>query len=65
MHLSIIQKQDLQGNNIVKNIEFKIPKSFLASSDTDYYGNISDEEVATTGNITLTIKNIKFYTSFF
>lgn len=54
---TFINKQlDLQGNNIVKNIEFKIPKSFLASSDTDYYGNISDEEVATTGNITLTIK---------
>ncbi len=55
--ITFINKQlDLQGNNIVKNIEFKIPKSFLASSDTDYYGNISDEEVATTGNITLTIK---------
>ncbi len=51
----INQQLDLQGNNLVKNLEFTIPKSYLPSSDTDYYGNITGEEVATTGNITITI----------
>ena len=51
----IDEQLNFEGNNPVKNIEFNIPSSFTADSLTDYYGDIDDEETATTGNITVVI----------
>lgn len=46
---------NLQGDNPIKNIEFSIPSTFTADSTTDYYGDVADDETATTGIITVKI----------